>query len=39
MTFIEGAETLYMVMEWTLSNNEDTYKDTFKEMADSFKEI
>ncbi len=39
MTFVEGKETLYMVMEWTLSDNEDTYKDTFKQMAESFKEI
>ena len=39
MTFVEGEETLYMVMEWTLSKNEETYKDTFKKMAESFKEI
>ena len=39
MTFVEGKETLYMVMEWTLSDYEDTNKDTFKKMAESFKEI
>ncbi|MEZ4857812.1 MAG: hypothetical protein R2781_03290 [Flavobacteriaceae bacterium] len=39
MTFIEGKETLYMIMEWTLSSNENTYKDTFKYMANSFKEL
>lgn len=39
MTFVEGKETLYMVMEWTLSDNEDTNRETFKKMAESFKEI
>lgn len=39
MTFIEGKETLYMMMTWTLSNSEDTYKDTFKYMAESFEEL
>ncbi|MEZ4874942.1 MAG: hypothetical protein R2793_05715 [Flavobacteriaceae bacterium] len=39
MTFIEGKETLYMMMEWTLSSNEDKYKSTFEYMANSFKEL
>ena len=39
MTFIEGKDTLYMVMTWTLGKSEKTYKDTFKHMAESFEEI
>ncbi|MEZ4779436.1 MAG: hypothetical protein R2786_08675 [Flavobacteriaceae bacterium] len=39
MTFIEGKETLYMMMTWTLSANENTYKETFKHMAESFEEL
>ncbi len=39
MTFIEGRENIYMMMEWTLEENKAKYSDTFKEMAQSFTEI
>ncbi|MAO07639.1 MAG: hypothetical protein CL596_02885 [Alteromonas sp.] len=39
MTFIEGSETLYMMMEWTLETKKDDFKNTFKYMANSFTEI
>ncbi|MBT8256522.1 MAG: hypothetical protein KJO23_08280 [Bacteroidia bacterium] len=39
MTFVEGKDNLYMVMTWTLGSSEGKYKETFYEMADSFREI
>jgi hypothetical protein len=39
MTFVEGRNDLYMIMTWTLANSEETYKETFYLMADSFREI
>ncbi len=39
MTFIEGQDDVYMMMEWTLANFKDKYQSTFKQMADTFKEI
>ena len=39
MTFIEGTDNVYMMMEWTLSEKENTYKDTFYHSASTFKEL
>ncbi|NND63201.1 MAG: hypothetical protein HKN48_08405 [Flavobacteriaceae bacterium] len=39
MTFIEGEENVYMMMEWTLASFEDKFKGTFKQMAETFREI
>lgn len=39
LTFVEGPEKLYMVMAWTLSENKDTHRETFMEMAKSFKDL
>lgn len=39
MTFIEGRENIYMMMEWTLDENKETYKETFKKMAETFTEL
>ncbi|MBX2827402.1 MAG: hypothetical protein KTR22_04535 [Flavobacteriaceae bacterium] len=39
ITFIEGRENVYMVMKWTLAEYTEKYKETFLQMADSFKEI
>lgn len=38
MTFIEGADDLYMIMTWTLKESKDTYKGTFEKMVKSFEE-
>lgn len=39
MTFVEGKDNLYWIMDWTLSENEEEYKEIFKAMTSSFKEI
>lgn len=39
MTFIEGKDNVYMMMQWTLSENEGTYKNTFYQSANTFKEL
>ena len=39
LTFVEGRESVYMIMEWTLSEYKDKYKETFYYMADTFTEI
>lgn len=39
MTFAEGEDTLYMIMEWTLKSREDDYKETFEYMATTFREL
>ena len=39
MTFVEGAENLYMIMAWTLQDSKDTYSKTFEQMVKSFEEI
>lgn len=39
MTFIEGQENVYMMMEWTLGEYEETYRETFRQMAKTFREI
>ena len=39
MTFVEGKENVYMIMAWTLSGNEEKYKDTLYDMSNSFSEI
>ena len=39
MTFVEGRNDVYMIMTWTLGNSEQTYKETFYLMVDSFREL
>ncbi|GAB5399338.1 MAG: hypothetical protein Aureis2KO_09230 [Aureisphaera sp.] len=39
LTFVEGRENIYMVMQWTLAEYKETYKGTFYQMIDTFKEI
>lgn len=39
MTFVEGKDTVYMIMQWTLDVNEKNYKNTFSYMASTFKEL
>jgi hypothetical protein len=36
LTFVEGKETLYMIMAWTLQDKKDTHRAMFEEMAKSF---
>lgn len=37
LTFVEGKKNLYMIMGWTMQTKKDKYKDTFRDMAKSFK--
>lgn len=37
ITFIEGTENLYMIMEWTLQNRKEKYRTTFDQIARSFR--
>jgi hypothetical protein len=37
LTFVEGDDTLYFVMAWTLQKYKDDYRETFAEMAKTFK--
>ncbi len=39
LTFITGSEKVYMIMNWTLENRKDKYRNTFDKMANSFKTI
>jgi hypothetical protein len=39
MTFVEGRNDVYMIMTWTLGNSEETYRETFYHMTDSFREL
>ncbi|MBN4072921.1 hypothetical protein JYT74_02655 [Crocinitomix catalasitica] len=39
LTFIEGADDLYMIMAWTLQESKDEYKATFAKMVESFEEL
>ncbi|HYC84685.1 MAG TPA: hypothetical protein VEB86_05655 [Chryseosolibacter sp.] len=39
LTFIEGKETLYMIMAWTFRVKKGTYRGSFEKMARSFKEL
>ncbi len=39
LTFVEGREHVYMIMEWTLAEYADKYKGTFYQMVDTFTEI
>lgn len=39
MTFVEGRNDLYMIMTWTLGDSQETYKETFYFMVDSFREL
>lgn len=37
--FVEGKESLYMLVCWTLDRRKEKYKNTYKEMLDSFSEM
>jgi len=39
VAFIEGKETLYMVMTWTFEKSKDTYQEDMDKMINSFKEL
>lgn len=39
VAFIEGKETLYMVMTWTFEKTKSEYQDDMNEMINSFKEL
>jgi hypothetical protein len=39
LTFIEGENDLYMIMDWTLNKYSKKYTNTFLKIADSFKEL
>lgn len=39
VAFIEGKETLYMVMTWTFEKTKPDYQDDMNEMINSFKEL
>ena len=39
MTFLEGADHLYWIISWTLTDLETAHKDSFYAIADSFKEL
>jgi hypothetical protein len=38
-TLIEGKDTYYQVMQWTLADRKDTYKEEMDKIAKSFKEL
>lgn len=38
-TFVEGANDLYMIMHWTLSEKQENLEETYAYMAESFREI
>ena len=37
-TFIEGEDTLYMLMQWTIDSQKEMLQDTFLTIADTFEE-
>ncbi|HPF10284.1 MAG TPA: hypothetical protein PKW08_04005 [Flavobacteriaceae bacterium] len=39
MTFIEGSDDLYLMLEWTLDDRETEHKAMFETIAQSFKEL
>jgi hypothetical protein len=39
LTFIEGKGKLYMIMAWTLADKKDNHRETFEQMAQSFKSL
>ncbi len=39
LTFLEGPDRLYMIMAWTLADKKDEHRDTFNEMARTFKDL
>ncbi len=39
LTFVEGEETLYMIMQWTLESGKDEFKATFETIAATFEEM
>lgn len=39
VAFVEGKETLYMIMTWTFEKSKDTYQEDMDAMINSFKEL
>jgi len=39
LTFVDGGEKVYMIMCWTLKNQKEEHKKTFKTIAESFELI
>jgi hypothetical protein len=39
VAFIEGKETLYMVMTWTFEKTKSEYQEDMDKMINSFKEL
>jgi hypothetical protein len=39
LTFVEGDENLYFIMAWTLQKYKDDYRETYGEIAKSFKTL
>jgi hypothetical protein len=39
LTFVEGKEKIYMIMEWTLQSRKEKYRSTFNKSIKSFREI
>jgi hypothetical protein len=39
LTFLEGPDRLYMIMAWTLADKKDEHRETFNEMARTFKDF
>lgn len=39
LTFIEGKETFYMIMAWTLQDKKNKYRPTFEASVKSFREL
>lgn len=38
-TFIEGEDTLYMFMQWTVAQQKEEYQDTFEAVIETFEEV
>ncbi len=39
VTFIEGADQLYMFLEWTLGSKKEEFGDTYKYIVETFEEL
>ncbi len=39
ITFVEGKDTLYMFLQWTLGSKEEDHKDTFSCISKTFEEL
>ena len=37
LTYVEGPDNLYVIMAWTLKDRKDDHRETFKQVAESFR--